>query len=63
MLTHLKPEIHRIFGTRTDDAFESYGEPTGVRHLCEAGVLRQFGELPALLIPRRIRMTAQYLDD
>lgn len=62
MLTHLKPEIHRILGTRSLDAFEVPGEPTAVRHLCEAGVLAMFGELPEPLVSRRIRLTAQFID-
>lgn len=62
MLTHLKPELHRIYGTRTLDAYEAHGEPTGVRHLCEEGVRRQFGSLPEMLVPRRVKMTCEFID-
>lgn len=62
MLTYLKPVIDRIYGTRILDAFAAVGEPTEVKHLCEAGVRKQFGELPEMLIPRRVRMTCEFVD-
>lgn len=39
MLTHYKPSIDRIRGTKDYDAYCIPGEPLGVRHLCEIGVL------------------------
>lgn len=62
MLTCLKPVVKRIYGTRHLDAFAAHGEPIEVKHLCEAGVLRQFGELPELLVPRRVRLAAEFVD-
>lgn len=62
MLTYLEPVIDRIHGTRILDAYARYREPIEVKHLCEAGVMRQFGMLPVLLIPRRVGMTTWFID-
>lgn len=62
MLTHLRPEIHRIEGTRINDAFEVPGEPIGVRHLCEGGIKALFGILPEELVSRRVKLTAEFVD-
>lgn len=62
-LTHLKPVIHRVYGTRRMDVYARYGEPTEVKHLCEPGVLRQFGSLGELLVPRKVRLMAEFVEE
>jgi hypothetical protein len=61
MVTNHQPIIQRITGTRDLDAFESPGEPVGVRHLCEGGIESLLGHVPEPLTPVRIELTARYL--
>lgn len=60
MLTRLKPVIHRVFGTRKMDAYERYGEPMGVMHLCPGGTLAMFGRLPEPLRPELVELVGGY---
>lgn len=47
MFTYLKPELHKIFGSRESDFYVPAGEPIGLRYWCPAGVKAFFGvELP-----------------
>jgi len=58
MLTHTRPVVARIKGTR--DAVNFYmvpGEPIGITHMCEAGTLALFGELPDVMRTVRVRLT------
>lgn len=61
MVTYLEPVIHRVIGTRKLDAFEQYGEPTGVMHLCPGGTLAMFGRLPEPLKPERVEIAGRFI--
>jgi len=43
MMTYLKPDKHRVMGTDTKNFYVPYGDPLGVRHLCQPGIKAQFG--------------------
>ena len=46
MLTKLKPKICRIYGTEIEDAYVKYGEPIGLKHICE--VILQIARITSL---------------
>lgn len=61
MVTHEKPVIHRVFGSRKLDAYEQYGEGVGVMHLCPEGTKAMFGSLPPPLTPVQVEIAGRYL--
>jgi hypothetical protein len=56
MLTKLRPLIRKRLGSEELDAYEQAepGEPIGVRHLCEQGILAVLGTTLPALSPRRV---------
>lgn len=56
MLTKLRPLIRKRLGSHEMDAYERAepGEPIGVRHLCEQGILAVLGTTLPELSPRRV---------
>lgn len=56
MLTKLRPLIRKRMGSDEMDAYERSepGEPIGVRHLCEQGIMAVLGTTLPELSPRRV---------
>jgi hypothetical protein len=56
MLTKLRPLIRKRMGSEEMDAYERSepGEPIGVRHLCEQGIMAVLGTTLPELSPRRV---------
>lgn len=56
MLTKLRPLIRKRMGSNEMDAYERSepGEPIGVRHLCEQGIMAVLGTTLPELSPRRV---------
>lgn len=65
MLTKLRPLIRKRMGSDEMDAYErpEPGEPIGVRHLCEQGIMAVLGTTLPELSPRRVLFRLELLGD
>ena len=65
MLTKLRPLIRKRMGSNEMDAYERSepGEPIGVRHLCEQGIMAVLGTTLPELSPRRVLFRLELIGD
>lgn len=61
MLTKLKPIKCRVYGTEHEDVYVQYGEPIGLRHLCD--VIAQLAQITSLeaLQSIQVNLTVQQI--